>query len=209
MSLIHDCARYNNLSMLKRVLQKKGKINSVDEDGYTAFFLACYYGYIKIVKYLIKQGCDINYSRNRLRPIHGAANMGHTNVLRILVNNGVNVDSKECGDDRTALHWAVQEGRSKAAEFLIKNGADINKLNGSGETPLRIAIGEGDLNFVKMLCKYKVNINKYPQKAPALVFACVYNRLEIVQYLFKKGAKINLKKKMEKHQYFMRHGTGM
>ena len=39
----------------------------------------------------------------------------------------------------TPLHWAANRGRIDVARLLIKNGADINKADKSGKTPLDLA----------------------------------------------------------------------
>ena len=39
----------------------------------------------------------------------------------------------------TPLHWAANRGRIDVARLLVKNGADINKADESGKTPLDLA----------------------------------------------------------------------
>ena len=39
----------------------------------------------------------------------------------------------------TPLHWAANRGRIDVARLLVENGADINKADESGKTPLDLA----------------------------------------------------------------------
>ena len=52
----------------------------------------------------------------------------------------VNV-SNNSGDN--ALHYALRYGNQEAARFLIKKGADYNKTDNQGITPLQIAVEKG------------------------------------------------------------------
>ena len=57
----------------------------------------------------------------------------------------------------------VAVGRSKLstdiAEFLIKNGADVNAKNNYNSTPLTIACESGNVKMVKLLVKYDADVN--------------------------------------------------
>jgi len=189
MTSLHNTAIKGNIKILKKELRSVRNINLFDSEGFTPLFWACFHGHQEIVKYLLKQGANVNLSRNRLRPLHVAAIGGHLNVIKILFKAGVNADVLEYKGDRTPLHWAAQEGQIQAGRLLIKNGANINKLNAHGETPLLIATGEGNINFVEMLFKNGVDVNKYPKNAYILQRACAWNHLEIVKLLLKHGAK--------------------
>ena len=209
MSMLHEAAKSGNVERFQTLLARDKDIDLVDNEGFTPLFWACFSGKIKMVNYLIRKGCDPNYTKNRLRPIHGAAINGYKEVLKILLKNGVDVDSREFCSDRTPLHWAAQEGRIDAGRYLIEQGANINKLNKSGETPLRIAIGEDNIDFVKTLCKFHVDINKYATRASALILACAYNRIEIVRFLIERGANINIRNEDNETPLFFaaRHGS--
>jgi len=42
-------------------------------------------------------------------------------------------------DERTPLHWAASSGSLEITQFLINQGAEVDKLDGAGWTPLHIA----------------------------------------------------------------------
>src|SRR3954471_6829269 len=47
-------------------------------------------------------------------------------------------------DGATPLAWAVHLGEAKAAELLLKAGANVNAADENGETPLTLACANGD-----------------------------------------------------------------
>jgi 26S proteasome non-ATPase regulatory subunit 10 len=44
-------------------------------------------------------------------------------------------------DERTPLHWAASSGSIEIVQFLIDQGAEVDKTDASGWTPLHIAGG--------------------------------------------------------------------
>ena len=90
------------------------------------------------------------------RPIHLAAMSGKVDVIRFLLANGVNVDSRSHrwqpmngieledwssigGYDWTPLMVAAGEGHQAVVDLLIDGGADLNAINSLGQTSLHFA----------------------------------------------------------------------
>lgn len=54
------------------------------------------------------------------RGIHIAAKEGHVNVIKTLLSKGEQIDAKT-SDNKTALHIAVEHGKSAAVEVRTEN----------------------------------------------------------------------------------------
>ena len=90
--------------------------------------------FIEIINYLIKNGANINGSkenRKSIMPIHLAAGT-NTAILSYLIKNGADINIQD-EDGNTPLFWAYGGGNKEAVDMLIKAGAnkDIKNKNGS------------------------------------------------------------------------------
>ena len=67
-------------------------------------------------------------------PLHEAAKHGSTDVIRVLIERGADINVlAENGD--TPLHLAVTWEKTSAVKVLLELGADIQKKDQSGYTP--------------------------------------------------------------------------
>jgi len=75
-------------------------------------------------------------------PLHIAAAYGHDDVMKLLLENGANVNSiAEDAERGTPLHWAVRTQRLETVKILVEAGADINVQDRNGRTPLDLVGG--------------------------------------------------------------------
>ena len=70
-------------------------------------------------------------------PLHTAAEYDRDDMIKIIAKY-VEIDALN-KQNETALHIAAKMGKTKALLALLDLGADIEKLDGDGETPLRLA----------------------------------------------------------------------
>lgn len=67
------------------------------------------------------------------KPEQARAMLGH------LLENGVNIDSVDDQEGRTALHFAVDVGSPRAVRLLLNKGADPSAEGAIGKIPLELA----------------------------------------------------------------------
>ncbi|KAF7902945.1 hypothetical protein EAF00_002847 [Botryotinia globosa] len=107
-----------------------------------------------VIQILKKKSLEINSGTkiDGLSALHRASNVGHLEIVKILLNHGASLDlptSIDGTDTRdtlfglkcvTSFHLAVANGHLNVARFLEEYGADINKPDTkSGITPLHSA----------------------------------------------------------------------
>ncbi|MDQ7827184.1 MAG: TolC family protein [Candidatus Eremiobacteraeota bacterium] len=96
---------------------------------------------------------------------------------------------------QTALHYAIDRGYVKYAEFLLSKGADPNAVNYLDGTPMVRAIcfcpPEGRLAMVNMLIKYGADVNRVSHHYTPLCWAAMKNYLDEVKALVLAGAQVN------------------
>ncbi|WP_039458752.1 ankyrin repeat domain-containing protein [Candidatus Jidaibacter acanthamoebae] len=154
------------------------------DDGWTALVKAVNGGHEGIARILINNGANVNafvdYGYTLLML---AANSGREGIMRMLINNGANVNARN-DEGETALMIAerrehhsmvtflknaqeeINQGLFNVAEYdynevktLIERGADVNTRSENGDTPLAYAIGNDQLDIVKILLENKADIN--------------------------------------------------
>lgn len=82
-----------------------------------------------------------------------ALRKGDQKAIGQLIESKFPLDSRLfCGNNSTALHVAVELGKPKVIEFLLKSGANPNVTNDQfHETPLHLACNDGNLAAVNLL----------------------------------------------------------
>ncbi len=62
---------------------------------------------------------------------------------------GKQVPGPSTAPHRTALHGAAMKGLTPVVEFLVAHGADLNATDANGRTPLDLAMGRYEENFLR------------------------------------------------------------
>ncbi|CAH2985734.1 unnamed protein product [Chilo suppressalis] len=120
----------------------------------TALHLAAARGYAECVELLIAQGAKTNTKNHRgFTPLHLAARCASVECVEIILRDG-NADANvEDLDKRTPLHAAIN--RSERAcdiiDMLVSWGAQVNKKDAYGYSPLHIAAMDGLTQCVETL----------------------------------------------------------
>jgi ankyrin repeat protein len=115
-------------------------------------------------------------------------------TLKLLLANGTDVNTVDTvGGNRTALHWAVKEGKKNLIPILLDAKANLEARDRVGKTPLTFAAEGRDLELVKMLVERGADVNTRDtiQGSP-LLWASGLGTPEIVKFLIEKKAEVNV-----------------
>ena len=106
------------------LLDRGAPIDQTNDKGHTALFWAANRGWDQLVPLLIERGADVNSaSNNGVTPLIIAAAAGHTATVDALLKAGADPTLKDA-KGKTALEWAQQRKKQKAAELLQAATAD-------------------------------------------------------------------------------------
>lgn len=159
--------------------------------------LAALRGDDQSVRRLIASGANVN-SNKGFTPLIGAAQNGHTKIVRMLIEANADVNYALTINDPdsnglTALAAASNNGHFEVVRELINARANVNARTSDGKTPLIVASLFGHQNVVKLLLEANANINikAGPNQFSALIVASESGHLEVVRLLLSKNADLN------------------
>ncbi|XP_028991848.1 unconventional myosin-XVI isoform X3 [Betta splendens] len=186
-SLLHLCARHDNVFAAELLMERGLNANQQDEDLWTALHVACACDHADVVLLLLLAGVNI-----MLQDVNGNIPLDYTSdgtessyILRKhLEENGVDVSSihamktqrpstmlsdvrqlvasgeslNQSNDDRvTLLHIACASGYRDVVRVLLENGADPHPADNNFWTPLHLAAKYGQTSIVSRLLRHKAN----------------------------------------------------
>jgi hypothetical protein len=120
----------------------------------TPLYDAAYEGNIKKVEVLLNNGIDVNVKGgggllNDSNALDAASHMGHTDIVKLLLDRGANVNAAHGNMGWTPLSSAAWRGHTDVIKLLIERGADINKAI------FALNRGSGTGNAIELLKEYK------------------------------------------------------
>ena len=178
-----------------------------DEDGTESLLVtAVRNGDLDSVKILLKYKADVEVREKYLRDnwssitrasLFWAADFGYIDILRCLIENGVDINSFSADNyNCTRLMKAVENGDKDVVTFLIDHGANVAIKDKCGYTALhRACIIYHDCSPEVLSCLIEngadVNLSTDKNRTP-LMTACEYGHVNTVTFLIEHGANVNL-----------------
>ncbi len=139
------------------------------------------------------QGAAGDRMRPERRPmdVHEAAIAGDLDQVRRYVEEGGDIDAIGGEYDQTPLGMAVMENHADVAEYLVEQGADVNKANHNGIAPLHVASRSGGIESVRLLVENGAIVEATDPRFSPLLWAARVGATDIVAYLIEHGGDVN------------------
>lgn len=170
-------------------------IAHADNKNISAFRIALETGNRDMAEKLIAFGADINaLDDSGETPLfyllaHRPGREEALPLIRLLLQNGADVDKAKNYWDESPLFPAVRESFTEAVGMLLELGVDPKQRNHFQQTPLHLAAEKWDEKVVKLLVAHGADVNALDrQKRTPLHVAAHANRLKVVEALLDKGA---------------------
>ena len=139
----YSAVNSKDVEKAKAIKQKNPDINHTDpKTGWTPCIQAIRNKDEKMLQYLLSlPEIDMNKcdeTKYRLPPISHAVQMNNLEFVKILLENGADIDKGSQGENygNTALMIAAWHGRLEIAKYLVEQGACCNQQDFNGYTPL-------------------------------------------------------------------------
>lgn len=139
----YSAVNSKDIEKAKTIKLKNPDINHTDsKTGWTPCIQAIRNKDMAMLKYLMSlPEIDMNKcdeTKYRLPPISHAVQINNLDFIKILLNNGADIDKGSQGDNygNTALMIAAWHGRLDIVKYLVEQGACCNQQDFNGFTPL-------------------------------------------------------------------------
>ena len=132
---IHDLARTGTVTLMEEHLKKvPSDLNTISEQGMTAFLLASYRGNNAVAKLLMDKGADIGYCSPEGTAIYGMIYKDNSELIKYVLEKGYSPnDTCQFSQFGTPLHFAMSLRRYGIISLLLKYGAKKDIQNPQGQ----------------------------------------------------------------------------
>jgi len=134
---------------------------------------------------------NVNFSSDgRLYPLATVAQIGKTEMIKVLLSFNANPNMHDVIHGGTALHAAAIWLQNDAIKLLLDAGADVNAVNNAGYTPLHLSLHmqlykmRSDLSpgclaeMVELLLKNGADAFITPKDTKETAFTCVLKNVK-------------------------------
>ncbi len=176
-SPLTEAVKLGDAELVRLLLDAGADANSPNQDNQTALMLAASVGSLDIAQLLIQHGADVK-AVERFRgqnALMWAAAGNYPDIVDLLIARGADVTLRARDDDwprqmtsepraqfrqtggLTALLYATRSGCYRCAVTLVKAGADVNRPNPDGVTPLINALDNRNFDIAMFLLDQGAN----------------------------------------------------
>ena len=140
---------------LKNFKNNDEEIDVSFEDEDIEDIFSCFKGFKvdhRIIKHLI---LNIKNESTKSFALLLASKKGHLEIVKLLLDRGALIESKDVDYGRTSLMLASRKGHLGIVKLLLDHGALIDARDYEGSTALMNASGKGKLETVKFLFEHR------------------------------------------------------
>jgi len=182
-------AMNGHTAAVKLLLDMGSDINAqIETNRNTALTLACFQGRHEVVSLLLDRKANVEHrAKTGLTPLMEAASGGYTEVGRVLLDKGADVNAAPVPSSRdTALTIAADKGHYRFVELLLSRGAQVDVRNKKGNSSLWLAANGGHLDVVQLLYSAGADIDSQDnRKVSCLMAAFRKGHSKVVKWLVK------------------------
>jgi ankyrin repeat protein len=131
MTALHWASMNGDLELAQMLIFAGANVRATTRLGtYTPLYLASQQGHAGIIQALVKAGGDVKAGTpNGTTPLMVAATSGDVDAVRVLVDNGADVNAKDGVRQQTPVMYAAAANRAAVITLLASKGADLKATN--------------------------------------------------------------------------------
>ncbi|WAO96700.1 Hypothetical protein NCS54_01438200 [Fusarium falciforme] len=185
-----------HIELVKLLLEKNVQVDSKDEEGRTPLSYAAGNGHMEVRARCDRvsptgKGADPNHwDGNGFSPLLHAAFEGHTEIVFMLLERGVDPNTRDKEEGKSVLTWAASDGHLEVLKLLLARNVSPNDEE-TDQTPLALALDNAidteDYSSVRLLLEHGAQpfSEVYWDNVPPLEVAISNGRDEMVELFLK------------------------
>ena len=201
--LIHYAILYKQTEIVALLISKKCRLDILDNDGYSIFYIPIKMNYLDITKILIYFnniviGIPLLEIQDKFlnTPLHYAIKFKKIDIITEILNHKINLNYKNL-DGNTTLHEIINiitDDNIYLIQKMLNNKISINSVNNYGQNALHIAIDNKNINVCKLLLDHNIEIDvgTIEYQLTSLLLSVSLNEYEITKLILEYKPNINL-----------------
>jgi len=191
---IHWAVHWNNLEIVKLLINSGANVNAANDHGVTPLFLASENRNLAIANNLLAAGADASafLPAQRETVLMRAALSGSAEITLRLIEAGADPNVATSKSGQTALMWAISERHIDVISILLQANADIHAVSVGHFTPIMFAARAGNVDIAKLLIQKGATPNKTTHGHAPLVIAIEQGHVPMARFLLEEGADPNV-----------------
>ncbi|XP_029655622.1 serine/threonine-protein phosphatase 6 regulatory ankyrin repeat subunit C-like [Octopus sinensis] len=154
-----DVVQYTSDNYFRFLLRNKASVDIENDKGSTPLYWAVRYQYEDLVKLLVCDGKAMVSTRRKLgleTPITMATSLGNLEILKTLIENGADVNTK-IKYGMKPIHVAAYFGHLELTDYLVNYNISLEDDDDFGNTPLLISVQQRKLDVFAHLLTLGAN----------------------------------------------------
>ncbi len=212
-SVLHYAVLNNDLDLAKALLRAGIDVNAKNRYGISAIYLAAQNGRPAMMETLLTANANPNEEYNEGETVlMTAARTGDYNTVKLLLENGAEVDAREDWHGQTPFMWAMAQKHAALIPLFLEYGADVNATSSveewerqrsfeprdkwlppGGMSPLLFAAREGCVACIAPLINAGANKNaSTPKSISSLLIAIINGHYDVAWELIQAGVDVTI-----------------
>jgi ankyrin repeat protein len=193
---VYEAIEGGDLPRLQQLLPRAQINERHPETEVTPLISAVIDNQLAVVTWLLDQGADVNLAAlpgglERRTPLMLALGQEQTQMARLLIERGASLKAVDAFPGNTPLMHAIKAEQWELMPLMIP-GSDLNIRNRLGNTPLFLAVAQGNLEVVQQLIRQGAHWQtRNDTQETLLMWAAADGHLELAQWLQQRGLGIN------------------
>ncbi|XP_071115437.1 uncharacterized protein [Haliotis cracherodii] len=194
---LHLTCRGGCLDVAKLLLRQSMDLNQGGEYGRTPLIYASYNGHEDILKLLLENGAPTSVDSGSVTNIdsclHLACMKGETNIVKILLDHGMNIEDVGGRYIRTPLMYACRHGKLETAKELKRRHAVLDIVDKNIFSCLHFAAMKGHVPTAEWLLQSGIIVNcvNSASRTP-LMYAFQNGHIDMVTFLMQNDADMQM-----------------